>query len=107
MAENSGKLRRSKIVATIDPLPYNSGLEGILRKWLCFDLVGAIGFEPTTPCAQVVIPRFLPITAAVSKLFGKGCLCGFVSILPFCRFHSVSGTGPYSFHYMERTTESQ
>ena len=36
----------------IDPLPYNSGPEGIPRKSLSLKLVGAIGFEPTTPCAQ-------------------------------------------------------
>jgi hypothetical protein len=49
--------------------------------------------------AQVVIPRFLPIAAAVSSYFGKGCSCGFASILDFCQFHSFCCIGPYSFHY--------
>lgn len=65
-------------------------------------MVGAAGIEPATLCLEVVIPRFLPIAAAVSGLFGEGCSCGFASILGFCLFHSVSGKGPYSFHYGQK-----
>jgi hypothetical protein len=63
----------------------------------CLDLVGAIGFEPTTPCAQGVIPRCLPIAAVVSRLFGMRCLCGLASILASADFTQFLARVPTVF----------